>query len=64
MNPTTVGELKAKLSEYADDELVLVDGTHCDRDIASLEYDVFADSLSVEGMKKGYLVICGTSEGM
>ena len=64
MNPTTVGELKAKLSEYADDELVLVDGLSCDRDIASLEYDVFADSLSVEGMKKGYLVICGTSEGM
>ena len=64
MNPTTVGELKAKLSEYDDDELVLVDGMSCDRVIASLEYDVFADSLSVEGMKKGYLVICGTSEGM
>jgi hypothetical protein len=64
MNPTTVGELKAKLSEYADDELVLVDGMDSDRDIASVEYDVFAESLSVEGMKNGYLVICGTSEGM
>ena len=31
MNPTTVGELKAKLSEYADDELVLVDGMSCVR---------------------------------
>jgi hypothetical protein len=40
MNPTTVGELKAKLSEYADDELVLLKG------------------------HQGYLVICGTSEGM
>ena len=59
MNPTTVGELKAKLSEYADDELVLVDGMSCDRDIASVEYDAGA-----EGMKDGYLVICGTSEGM
>ena len=59
MNPTTVGELKAKLSEYADDELVLVDGMVCGRDIASVEYDA-----AVEGMKKGYLVICGTSEGM
>ena len=39
MNPTTVGELKAKLSEYDDDELVLVDGMDCDRDIASVEYD-------------------------
>ena len=59
MNPTTVGELKAKLSEYADDELVLVDGMSCDRDIASVEYDA-----AVEGYDKGYLVICGTSEGM
>ena len=57
MNPTTVGELKAKLSEYADDELVLVDGMSCDRDIASVEYD------SLHG-HQGYLVICGTSEGM
>jgi hypothetical protein len=59
MNPTTVGELKAKLSEYADDELVLVDGMSSDRDIASVEYDA-----AVEGYDKGYLVICGTSEGM
>ena len=57
MNPTTVGELKAKLSEYADDELVLVDGMDSDRDIATVEYD------SLEG-HQGYLVICGTSEGM
>ena len=54
-----VVELKEKLSKYDDDELVLVDGMSCDRDIASLEYDA-----AVEGMKKGYLVICGTSEGM
>ena len=57
MNPTTVGELKAKLSEYADDELVLVDGMDSDRDIATVEYD------SLKG-HHGYLVICGTSEGM
>ena len=50
---------KAKLSEYADDELVLVDGMSSDRDIASVEYDA-----AVEGYDKGYLVICGTSEGM
>ena len=57
MNPSTVGELKAKLSEYDDDELVLVDGMSSDRDIASVEYD------SLKG-HQGYLVICGTSEGM
>ena len=57
MNPTTVGELKAKLSEYDDDELVLVDGMDSDRDIASVEYD------SLKG-HQGYLVICGTSAGM
>ena len=60
MNPTTVGELKAQLSEYADDELVLVDGMDSDRDIASVEYDSFE---GLEG-KQGYLVICGTSAGM
>ena len=59
MNPTTVGELKAKLSEYADDELVLVDGMACDRDIASVVYDI--DTCNEP---QGYLVICGTSEGM
>ena len=62
MNPTTVGELKAKLSEYADDELVLVDGMHCDRDIASVEYD--APVKGEIAPYKGYLVSCGTSEGM
>ena len=57
MNPTTVGELKAKLSEYAYDELVLVDGMEFDREIATVEYD------SLHG-HQGYVVICGTSEGM
>mgnify|MGYP001306834152 CR=1 FL=1 len=70
MNPTTVGELKAKLSEYADDELVLVDGTHCDRDIASVVYDEAVDDKFLTTPtnpmrnKTGYLVICGTNEGM
>ena len=57
MNPTTVGELRAKLSEYGDAELVLVDGMDSDRDIATVEYD------SLKG-HQGYLVICGTSAGM
>ena len=52
----TVGDLKAVLAECDDKLPVLVDGTHCDRDIRSV-------SIDNDGLPS-YLVIEGTSEGM
>ena len=52
----TIRELINALSKHDENKLVLVDGTHCDRDILSV-------SLDTDGLPS-YVVIEGTNEGM